>query len=132
MRRYKLKEKVKEYISKSLWDVVADMDYWCSALPNFELQKILEEVPQRTELELFSLNMYNSIYKKDMSNITDQERDLCEKALNGELLDIDSLDDEDFGNWSCKQYYNINGNKYSSHKLNGIKAVLKAYLKQKK
>jgi len=126
MKKYRLKEEVKKYfnIKESFLDAEHSEDRW-----HYEgvSSEALEEVPQRIELNTCgigsSISMFN-LQKKCGNEWTDQEKDLCEKALNGELLDIDSISDRDFLNW-YHSYCELNITD------NGIKLVLKAYLKEK-
>ena len=125
MIQYRLKEEAKQYMFEDLWTEVAPLLDWNNL--NVTL-KALEEVPQRIELCHIRTSKYDSnveiLCKVDGSNWNAQEKDLCEKALNGELLDIESLDGAD-------EWFVSNDNDWCviSH---GIKAVLKAYLNEKK
>ena len=133
MIQYRLKEEAKQYMFEDLWAEVAPLLDWNNL--NVTL-KALEEVPQRVELCHIRTSKYDSnveiLCKVDGSNWNAQEKDLCEKALNGELLDIDNLDDVGFDNWYSKNTTPTIHVSNLARKGIGIKAVLKKYLKEKK
>lgn len=129
MKKYRLKTEVKKYVSHELaFSLVEPMEYWERSIWNKEA---LEEVPQRVELMFnisdkgvdFGMENKRLLIKTDRTLFTDKEKALCEKALNGELLDIDSLDERDFYKWYI--------NKTEKSILTNIKAVLKQYLEQR-
>lgn len=119
MKKYRLKEEVKKYFALDVnVDNIQTAEWWRIS---FDLSmEALEEVPQRVELAIDSMG---GLYQKEKS-FTDQEKDLCEKALNGELLDIDSLDVYYFEDW----FHSINTKPYVETK--NIITVLKQYLKE--
>ena len=90
------------------------------ALESGDLDEQFEPIPERIELEQYFEDDKYCIAKKDGKKFQPNERVLMEKAANGELLDIDSLDDT---------IYHINGSQYTGTYL---KSLLKEYLKQKK
>jgi hypothetical protein len=100
MKKYRLKEEVKKLliIDSNYSDREMTLTDWFNYCKLTE--EALEEVPSRIELIISQIDGYG-MYKTNKTYWTDQEKDLCEKALNGELLDIDSLDDKDFAEWYC-------------------------------
>jgi len=132
MKKYRLKNYIRDNIASPIFrEKVEVVNYW---LGIGICTDDLEEVPSR--IELYSRprcegkldNRHTKIIvglQKTSGDIfTDQEKDLCEKALNGELLDIDSLDDDDFQKWWEES-------PLYAYK-DGITEVLKQYLKEKK
>ena len=118
MKKYRLKEEAKQYVFEDLWNEVAPLLDWNNL--NMSL-KALEEVPQRIELKF---REYGSDYLKidfgcfenrDNDTFSIQQKDLCEKALNGELID-------------GKDFVNYITNKYGGD----TKQFLEEYLKEKK
>ena len=89
-KKYKLKEEVKKYLCESLHNEIRYEGYWMNERVSKEA---LEEVPQRVELEIMGGRYYaQSLQKKDFSiPFTEQEKELCEKALNGELHTLDQV-----------------------------------------
>ncbi len=133
MKKYRLKEEVKKYLNLS--DLPKEPKEEQEWLQVYSIKKeALEEVEQR--IELYSRPRCEGMLDNGHTKIivglqkvsgeifTDQEKELCEKALNGELLDIDSLDDDEFADWYRSDCY--------LEILDCIKAVLKQYLKEKK
>lgn len=53
----------------------------------------LEEVEERVELEIYNLGsgVNGRLQKKAKNGFTQEEKELCEKALNGELFTKDDL-----------------------------------------
>jgi len=98
MKKYRLKEEVKKYLITNCtfvldwYNDVNSFAYW--AAKGFG-KSALEEVPQRVELDLMQSMQFSCSYvmKVDCTDITQEEKDLCERALNGELLDIDRIND---------------------------------------
>jgi hypothetical protein len=123
MKKYRLKEEVKKFIGVPYPEAINTLEYWDKYYVKLEA---LEEVPSRIELIISQIDGYG-MYKTNKTYWTDQEKDLCEKVLNGELLDIDSLDDKHFWSW----YIDRMPKRQVICDL-GIKAVLKQYLKEKK
>ena len=131
MKKYRLKKEVKKYFTDEyISERPLTLSEWLDIGITIEA---LEEVEQRVELVLgeiqqgLDMNYYpKRIAKSDDSNFTMQEKDLCEKALNGELLDIDSLDESEFEDWSVTE------EGYKICQTTGIIEILKAYLKEKK
>jgi hypothetical protein len=138
MKKYRLKEEVKKFIGVPYPEAINTLEYWDKYYVKLEA---LEEVPSRIELIISQIDGYG-MYKTNKTYWTDQEKNLCEdvltmlqqkgfdytkKCLNGELLDIDSLDDKHFWNW----YIDRMPKRQVICDL-GIKAVLKQYLKEKK
>lgn len=126
MKKYKLREEVKKYFDTCYYKHELSLEDWKKT---FGLSlEALEEVPQRVELKGLdndNLHIPNfALYKNNNESWTQQEKDLCEKALNNELLDIDNLDDDDFESW----YLNTCDLTFPTV---SIKAVLKAYLEQR-
>jgi hypothetical protein len=119
MKKYRLKEYYKNILKVPNPDAINDWDYWGNY---FMTKEPLEEVPQRIELKMEFKTEY--VYKRD-GLWTKEELNICEKALNGGLLDIDSIDHNHFSNW-----YNDQSSAVFNCGLN-IKAVLKQYLKEK-
>lgn len=124
MKKYKLTKELKQYVGH-LHDAVKTIDEWIELGFNINA---LEEVPQRIALSYKQSNDDCGLYRSDNVKMGGKERLLFEKALNGDLLDIDSLDDEAFEKWyregdACIEI----GNGYE---VEGIKAILKEYLKQ--
>lgn len=131
MKKYRLKEEVKKYLhfnETALNQVLTLREWQRDKLISLQA---LEEVPQRIELSLCNPNDIthrNNCLIRSGCDLTDQEKDLCEKALNGELLDIDSLERNilDFLTWR-KSYY--------VHPINDAKEVkeyIEQYLNEKK
>ena len=126
MKKYRLKEQYKKFFHKSLHDSeLTDYEWNERHLITLEA---LEEVPQRIKLGFYDGG--ETIYMESHLCFTNHDKDLMEKALNGELLDIESLDDEDFSKWYIPNDVIVSLD--VDFKIKGIKAVLKAYLKQKK
>ena len=125
-KKYKLKEEVKKYFDNPRLEEKTRED-WLSY--NIGLEA-LEEVPQRIELvlnsETYASTLTSIIRKADKIAFTPQEKELCEKALNGELLDIDTLDNEEFALWYLNHIKLVD----SKAVVHNIKAVLKEYLKK--
>lgn len=90
MKRYKLKEKYKPAFQTTYHDAVLTYGGWNSNGVTFEA---LEEVEIRIELELRTCPKYgiDVMNKTEEDPFTDQEKELCEKALNGELFTKDDL-----------------------------------------
>jgi len=123
-KKYRIKEQYKLAFQNTWHDAILTLEQWKANGLSIEA---LEEVEQRVELRIHRADKYFLVKKTDW---TDQEKDLCEKAINGELLDVESLDSDDFEEWykkaeNCNVYYN------SDYEICGIKAVLKEYLKQR-
>ena len=123
MKKYRLKEEVKKYFDDSMWDL--EFTYDDIHIDRGVSLNALEEVPQRIELRIGTCDK-GALFKtsEPFCSWTDQEKDLCEKALNGELLDIDSLDSEHFNLW-----WNRNRKPFQSETF---VYLLKQYLKEKK
>jgi len=142
MKKYKLIKDIPFYKAGEIREPIE----WCKIMqvPNlviFErelergnLDEWFKEVPSRIELEIYNMGngANGKLQKKDFSGFTYQEKYLCERALNGELLDIDSLDDDDFSNWYFSEDPTSSICTDAYVKNTGIKAVLKAYLNEKK
>ena len=127
MKKYRLKEKLKDYFIVNRNDI-QDYDFWVKKGISINA---LEEVPQRVELK--KIKQYDiNIISKTKGGFTDQEKDLCEKAFNGELLDIDSIDNDDFDDFAA-EYNERNGFDGVSLRLDcyDITELLKQYLKDK-
>ena len=126
MKKYKLTKELKQYVGH-LHDAVKTIDEWIELGFNINA---LEEVSRRITLNY--KNQSNDdcgLYRSDNVKMGGKERLLFEKALNGELLDIDSLDDGRFAKWYMKEDVCISPGFY--YKKEGIKALLKEYLKQR-
>ncbi len=133
MKKYRLKEGIRKLFksnSPMLGDIMTVKD-WQIKYGIFSCD--LEEVQERIELEITEIQEgikieYKPLHltKKNRAYFTEQEKELCEKALNGELLDIDSLDNGEFRNFETRSldYIHI----YNSDLI----AYLKQYLKEKK
>jgi hypothetical protein len=145
MKKYRLKEEAKEKLKSFLGTIELNYEMplsdWHNKFKVFSEQFFtceLEEVEEKIELELCNIGTATNtrLQKKKLNGFTEQEKELCEKALNGELLDVNSLDDADFGHW----YYNNDNDNVNvtvdttdyAYSIRGIKAVLKQYLKEKK
>ena len=86
MKKYRLKEEVKKYIHKEIYtDKVSDLYNWNK---NGLTLEALEEVYQRVELSWYGseVRSSNGIQKYPLEPFSDQERAICEAALNGELF----------------------------------------------
>ena len=118
MKKYRLKKEVKKYFANRCKDDEQPLEYW--SLEFGVSAEALEEVPSRIELGISNLG---NLFKETGNKWTDQEKDLCEKALNGELLDIDSLDG--FEKW----YSDRITSKFRCDL--DIKGVLKQYLNER-
>lgn len=94
-------------------------------LENGNLEPFFEEVDERITLSIDTDNVFIS-----SDPITDEQLELMEKALNGELLDIDSLDDGDFDEWYANNSVDVQS--ASGFIIKGITAVLTEYLKKQK
>jgi hypothetical protein len=118
---YRLKEEVKKYFRFDENDENLAFDDW--AMKGVSLEA-LEEVEERIELKIgvFDNNCHYLYKNSTLQGITFEERDLCEKALNKELLDIDSFVD------FVDKYRNKN--EYLNPKY--LRETLKQYLKEKK
>lgn len=117
MKKYRLKEEVKKYFKERFWDREERFEWWQNN--SGAGSSSIEEVEERIGLMInrpIDDSCWN-LRKINGDDFTDQEKELCEKALNGELLDIDSLDDANF------EY---------EYDFKEIKAVLRQYLKEKK
>jgi len=132
-KKYRLRPELRQYFTLSFKNKEMEKSYWVDGGVSLEA---LEEVPSRIELEFcgeISTGEPPYLVKKasgEPKPFTDQEKDICEKAINGELLDLDSIDDKDFYEWYVQAnlsiYYNL------SCEFRGLKAVLTEYLKQNK
>ena len=127
MKKYKLKEEAKRFLTNKLnvqiGEVVQTLEDWEKV--NFCIEA-LEEVPQRIELYGQLEGGYcRYLRKKDATHFTDKQRIICEKALNGELLDIDSFNYEDFSDWYRDEFITI-----SWEILKLVKIILKVTLHQ--
>ncbi len=118
MKKYRLKEEAKKYFAKDKRNHEDSLDWW-DGIADIEA---LEEVEER--IEIIQLQCTDAKYVTEQ--ILNDRVNLCEKALNGELLDIDSLDDGEFRNFKKRSgdYTHI----YNSDLI----AYLKQYLKEKK
>ena len=128
---YRIKEEVKKYFGGILNDSVEPIRFWQERQIVLEA---LEEVPQRVELEYHFENtsgLFDGVRRKDGLAFGGNMVKLMQKAYNGELIDLDSIDDEDFQYFYSHNICHLDntGAIYYEHK--GIKAVLKAYLKQR-
>jgi hypothetical protein len=101
MKKYRLKEEVKKFIGVPYPEAINTLEYWDKCYVKLEA---LEEVPSRIELSRNPVDGY-LINRVDGEIISDQEKDLCEKALNGELFTKDDM--EAFVNYS-RRVDNIN------------------------
>jgi hypothetical protein len=131
MKKYRLKEEVKKYIDSNYNDETMTLTEWFNYCKVNE--EALEEVPQRVELRI-GLSDKGALFKSSepFDKWTNQEKDLCEKALNGELLDIDSIYNYDFDDFAA-EYNERNGFDGVSLRLDcyDITELLKQYLKDK-
>lgn len=123
-KKYRIKEQYRLAFQNTWHDAILTLEQWKANGLSIEA---LEEVEQRVELIKYTIDPDNKgdlhfLNKVDNKIFTYQEKDLCEKALNGELLDIESLDDVDFKRWFRKSHLSLH--------QDGMKAVLKEYLKQ--
>jgi hypothetical protein len=129
---YKLKEEVKHLLSLSKWEELRAKHLSKERWLNMGWRiAALEPVNERINVNIVNGEhaiSQNALYK-EKGNWEDQEKEGIEKFLNGELLDIDSLDDEDFINWYSKIAVK---NAPSTIMEVGLKQVLKEYLKQNK
>jgi hypothetical protein len=95
MKKYRLKEEVKEYVPQFLHNLELTHEHWIAKwnAENVRNLKALEEVPQRVELRIHPIETDNchTWLQKTKGNFTDQEKDLCEKALNGETYDFNTV-----------------------------------------
>jgi hypothetical protein len=88
MKKYRLKESHQKYINEvtglNLKFGEMPLEEW--NLAGYNIQA-LEEVLSRIELKIFDSDFVicSNMLCKHNGNFTDQEKDLCEKALNGEL-----------------------------------------------
>lgn len=93
MKLYRLKEKAKQFVSSYYHERVEPMGFWHNHTAG--MCEHLEEVPQRVELELDGTPRNEDCYLvKTGINIpfTEEERQLCERALNGELFTREDLE----------------------------------------
>ena len=95
MKKYRLKEKYKPAFQSTYHDAELTHDAWNSNGVTFEA---LEEVEERIELVLYenSVGAKNVFLSKSTRNnlqFTDQEKELCEKALNRELITLKNARD---------------------------------------
>ena len=118
MKKYRLKEEVKKYVSIGVNDS-RELGFWETI--GFTLEA-LEEVPSRIELKVGNLDTCGLYKLCENINWTDKEKDLCEKAINGELLDVDFIMD-------FMEYYD---SEYLGMDRNHFKEILKDYLKEKR
>jgi len=103
MKKYRLKEEAKKFLTDNLnahiGEVIQTLEDWESV--NFCIEA-LEEVEDRIELEFMYSEDGENKDKRWLSKcgessecfkngFTDQEKELCEKALNGELFTKDDL-----------------------------------------
>ena len=93
MKKYRLKEEVKKYFKERFWNREERFEWWqnnSGASPSS-----IEKVPQRVELYWFNayLNLQKRIGNSIVKPFTEQEKELCEKALNGELFTKDDMDE---------------------------------------
>jgi hypothetical protein len=114
MKKYRLKEEAKEKLKPFLGTIELTYEMplsdWHNKFNVFSEQFFtceLEEVEERIELMInkpLDDNFYN-LRKVNGDDFTDQEKELCEKALNGELFTKDDM--EAFVNYS-RRVDNIN------------------------
>jgi hypothetical protein len=132
MKKYRLKSELVKY-----FHIPKVSDLEPTVLDNWQRLNIsieaLEEVPQRVELIHYNLNpnKLGDLYflnKIDNKKFTDQELDLCEKALNGELLDFDTFDSDDYSKWYMGEDGSLD---YLKREGLTLGELLKAYLKSK-
>ena len=116
MKKYRIKDKYKHLFKHDGLEM--PIERWVNVT-----SEALEEVPQRIELDLINEPNCCYIARIDQRVLTSEQLELCEKALNGELLDIDSFDGDKFNKW-----YTSGLTKTFSN--DGVKEVLKEYLKQ--
>ena len=128
-KQYRIKrELLKYYHLPNVENIQQDLESFKDISISLEA---LEEVEQRVELIIASYNGAEmGLFKSTEIDWSDKEKDLCEKALNNELLDISSLDEDDFREWQKTNDLKIYYDNYFC--LQGIKSVLTEYLKQKK
>jgi len=126
MKKYRLKEEAKEklkpYINRKVLNYENTIVEWQLLLPEFSEQFFtceLEEVEERIELCDITVKHKGT---HTWTSLKTSQIYLCEKAVNGELLDIDSFDYDDFENWYNSEIITISF----------IKDKLKQYLKEKK
>ena len=114
MKKYKLREEVRKYFNNNFSEEIetATLDIWNECGVTLEA---LEEVPNKITLSIDTDNVFIS-----SDDLTDEQVELMEKALNGELLDIDSLDINDFTDFYM----------YSNIPVDDLVNVLKQYLKE--
>jgi hypothetical protein len=89
---YRLKEKAKQFVSSYYHERVEPMGFWHNHTAG--MCEHLEEVPQRVELELDGTPRNEDCYLvKTGINITftEEERLLCEQALNGKLYTLNEI-----------------------------------------
>ena len=101
MKLYKIKEefKVLFYISNELRDSEQLLVTWNSHGVTSEALEALEGVPSRIELGyLYNGESKMNLRKRNNEFFTDQEKDLCEKAINKELFDFETA--VDFMKWN--------------------------------
>jgi hypothetical protein len=126
MKKYRLKEEVKKYFGCQTKDEEKPLEFWSLELG--VSAEALEEVPQRIELKLDAISDY--VYKRDGKWNIDDLR-ICEKALNGELLDIDSLDDFQFKRSFIDFMIGEKGDTKDKDFVASTLNALKQYLKEK-
>jgi len=127
-KKYRIKKEYNHVVNETLIEAEVAKGYFTSLkIP----EEWIEEVETRVKLYIDTDTCSLKFSTGDCTSkrFTNQEKDLCEKAINGELLDVESLDSDDFEEWykkaeNCNVYYN------SDYEICGIKAVLKEYLKQ--
>ena len=130
-KKYKIKDKYSHLFKQSNLELEMPLERWVNVT-----MEALEEVPQRICLfrasSPTSVSHYDRIMKLDHSTFTESELLLCKKALNGELLDINSFDDYDFNKWYEDADVSLSLNDREFFKTVGIRESLKEYLKQTK
>ena len=142
MKKYKLKKDTPNLKAGSIFERNAS-SYHCKEHDFYYKTEYVENnpewfepIPERIELvfcenKVGTKKVYLGKKSFEVFKFTPQEKDLCEKAINGELLDIDSLDDLDFALWyNSNKVDVITDDSLSGNYLKGIKAVLKEYLKR--
>ena len=86
-KKYRIKEEVKKYFSNGYHDISLTLIEW--QIFNVELEA-LEEEETRVELNI-NEDYKHLLHKKSAVDFSDEEKDLCEKALNGELFELKNI-----------------------------------------
>ena len=137
MKKYRLKEEVKNQLKSLFTDKFLNKEQSLEEWKNdyFIMNNKLEEVEEKIKL-MINKPLDDSccnLRKVNGDDFTEQEKELCEKALNGELFTKDDIENpitviHSFEHW----YYNNTPLIIDEVGLDGVCNAYRKYLKEKK